>query len=429
MTDTAIADYRLVTVAARSSVELPLSAVLKGGRIQVYPEVESEGLLFLQFQGGKIRLTAGKYVGLIPLTPDITVDVRPKLPVRNLARVLDQARASLGSVALDRYYEATDDQGTTILEFLLSNLVNSLQSVQENGYLKNYISQVDAGALHGRLLAGQTLKSLWSRGERHKVVTESFQQSVDVAANRVIKFALERATATLCRVRPSSPILHKANRTHGNFPRSVEALLHNDLKICRAALRSRSLPASRAYYYRPLEISELLLGNSAVSLERTGEDVQLQTFILNFEEVFENYLRHILAARVPTGCDVRDGNGEGARPLYDDRADPPAQPDIVLEHVGSQPVIVEVKYKDKPDRADVNQVVTYAAAYRATNVVLVHQAKTAAQTGAQLRGKINGTNVFTYGFDLSAHDLEGQEAAFATAMSAFVTESVHMAAA
>lgn len=428
MTSKSADDHQLVTVAARSSVELPLSAVLKGGQINVFPEVETAGLLFLQFQGGKIRLTAGKYIGLIPLTPDITVDVRPKLPVRNLARILDHARASLGSVALDRHYETTDDQGVTVLEFLLSNLVSSLQGVQERGYLKNYTRRLDAGALRGRLLAGQTLKSLWSRGERHKVATEAFGQTVDIAANRVIKLAMENAMATLCRVRPTSPILKEANRAHGEFPRSVSPIQHTDLQICRAALKSRSLPASRGYYYRPMEISQLLLSNAAVSLERTGGDIQLQTFILNFEEVFENYLRHVLEMRAPAGCDVRDGNGDGARPLYDDRPDPPAQPDIVLEYAGSRPVIVEVKYKDKPDRADVNQVVTYAAAYRATTVVLVHQAKATAQNGTKLRGTINSTRIYTYGFDLAAHDLEAEEAAFVAAMSAFAQPSLPLVA-
>ena len=118
MTELLNREYRLVTVTSRSSIELPLSAVLNAGRIDVYPEVENEGLLFLQFLGGKIRLTAGKYIGLIPLTPEITVEVRPKLPVSNLAHILDRARASLGSVALDRYYEMTGPQGHTVLGFV-----------------------------------------------------------------------------------------------------------------------------------------------------------------------------------------------------------------------------------------------------------------------------------------------------------------------
>lgn len=426
MTELLNREYRLVTVTSRSSIELPLSAVLNAGRIDVYPEVENEGLLFLQFLGGKIRLTAGKYIGLIPLTPEITVEVRPKLPVSNLAHILDRARASLGSVALDRYYEMTGPQGHTVLEFLLSNLVTSLQSVQRHGYLKNYINRIDAGSPRGRLLAGRTLKTLWARGERYKVATESFEQSVDVAANRFIKFALESAMALLCRIRPSSSILRDANRTHSEFPRAVSALQHTDMRICEEVLQTRSLPLSRSYYYRPLEISRLLLGNFSLSLERGGGDIELHTFILNFEDVFENYLRHVLEFRAPAGCNVRDGNGDGAKPLYDDRPNPPAQPDIVLEHLGSRPVIVEVKYKDKPDRADVNQVVTYATAYRAATAVLVHQAKTAAGIGVKLRGTINGISIYTYGFDLAANDLEGQEAAFAAAMFAFTIRDVQL---
>ena len=232
--------------------------------------------------------------------------------------------------------------------------------------------------------------------------------------------------ALLCRIRPSSSILRDANRTHSEFPRAVSALQHTDMRICEEVLQTRSLPLSRSYYYRPLEISRLLLGNFSLSLERGGGDIELHTFILNFEDVFENYLRHVLEFRAPAGCNVRDGNGDGAKPLYDDRPNPPAQPDIVLEHLGSRPVIVEVKYKDKPDRADVNQVVTYATAYRAATAVLVHQAKTAAGIGVKLRGTINGISIYTYGFDLAANDLEGQEAAFAAAMFAFTIRDVQL---
>lgn len=414
------AEHRLITVASRSSVELPLSAVLTDGAIEVYPQVESKGLLFLQFHGGRVIITAGKYIGLIPLTPNISVEVKPKLPVSNLAHILDYARASLGSVALDRLYELGGDQGSTILEFLLSNLLSALREVQARGYLKRYVRRREVGLPRGRVVVGQTIKSLWSRGERHRVATEAFDQTVDVSPNRAIKQALECAMVALRRARPDSPVLRRANRFFVEFPRSVTAFRSLDLGECGDVLRSRSLPASRDYYYRPLEIATLILSHASVSLERTGSNVELETFILDFEDVFERYLRRALQLRAPDPFVVRDGNSDGARPLYDDRPEPPAHPDMVVEHAQRLPLIVDAKYKDKPERSDVNQVVTYATCYRTNTVVLVYPAKGPAQTGMKLRGTINGVRVFGYGFDLAAENLLEEEDKFANAITGLV---------
>ncbi|MCW0196819.1 hypothetical protein [Sphingopyxis sp.] len=414
------AEHRLLTVASRSSVELPLSAVLADGAIEVYPQVESKGLLFLQFQGGRVIITAGKYIGLIPLTPNISVEVRPKLPVSNLAHILDHARASLGSVALDRVYELGGDQGSTILEFLLSNLLSALREVQARGYLKTYVRRSEAGLPRGRILVGQTVKSLWSRGERHRVATEAFEQTVDVSPNRAIKQALECAMVALRRAMPESPVLKRANRFFVEFPRTVTNFRNSDLVACAELLRSRSLPASRDYYYRPLEIATLILSRASVSLEHTGGNVELETFVLDFEDVFERYLRRTLQLRAPDPFVVKDGNGDGARPLYDDRPEPPAHPDIVVKHAQWPPLIVDAKYKNKPDRADVNQVVTYAACYRTNTVILAYPAKGPTQTGMKLRGTINGVRVFGYGFDLAAENLLDEEEKFANAITGVV---------
>jgi 5-methylcytosine-specific restriction enzyme subunit McrC len=167
----------------------------------------------------------------------------------------------------------------------------------------------------------------------------------------------------------------------------------------------------------------LILSRASVSLEKSGgSDVQLETFILDFEDVFERYLRRVLEHRAPDGCSVKDGNDEGSRSLYDDRPEPPAQPDIVIERSGAPPLIVEVKYKDKPDRADVNQVVTYAACYRSKIVVLVHQTKAGAKASLKLRGVINGVSVYGYAFDLASEGLEAQETAFSAAVFNLVAD-------
>jgi 5-methylcytosine-specific restriction enzyme subunit McrC len=162
----------------------------------------------------------------------------------------------------------------------------------------------------------------------------------------------------------------------------------------------------------------LILSQRAISLDTPGTDIALQAFILDFEDVFECYVRRVLELHAPAGLIVRDGNGDGKKPLYDNRLDPPAQPDIILHSLQGPPVIAEVKYKEKPDRADINQAITYAVSYRTEMVVLVHQSRAAGPHGLYHIGMVNGIRLDGYGFNLAAQDLIAEEVAFAEAMIA-----------
>lgn len=155
----------------------------------------------------------------------------------------------------------------------------------------------------------------------------------------------------------------------------------------------------------------------------------MSSYIIDFEKVFEAYLRNVLAARLPNlhpGARVRDGNKQGVkRGLYNEKRDPPAQPDVVID----APVIAEslqtyklivgdVKYKDAVDRQNVEQVVTFGCVYRTTTVVLIHQRKVGRPSGRGYLGTIGEIAVHTYAFDLDAVDLEAEEHVFATAIAA-----------
>ena len=366
-----------------------------------------------------MTLTAGKYVGLIPLTQNLAVDVRPKLPVSNLARVLDGARTSIESIAgVDRLYLTGDYPSSSVLEFLLSNLLDALRPIRVGGLYKDYVRRTDVVSHpRGKIQLVGTLQSCWSHGIRHRVKTERFEQTSDVAPNRLLKSALTYVLTGLGRARGDKTLIRRANDELVQFPDQIKAMSPADYRACKHLIEGDGLPASRRYYVRALEISLLILSGKSVSLDNTGDDLLLETFIVDFEAVFEDYLRRSLQRLAPFGLSVRDGNNEGKKPLFDDKRDPPAQPDIVIfSHANGRRLIAEVKYKERPDRTDINQAVTYAVTYRTKHVVLVHQSKVGTLPGLKRIGIIDGIVVDSYGFDLANVALEVEEQALATAL-------------
>lgn len=422
MPNAASSTHRVLTVLSRRSIELPLADVMSKGSIEVFAHVEAKGLLALQFRRGRLTITAGKYIGLIPLTPNISIEVRPKLPVKNLARVLDRARASLKSLEkVDRLYREDNNQGATVLEFLLWNLADALEPVRARGLLKEYVRRSEVVSHpRGRINLAETLQTCWSTGKRHKVKSERFEQTSDTAANRLIKHALEVALTALQHGRGDPAVLSLANLVHSELPDQISRFRGTDYGAVRRLVQTQALSPLRAYYYRALEIALLILSNRGVSLEVTGNDLEFQAFILDFEAVFEKYLRRVLQARLPAPIVVQDGNFEGKKALYDDQPTPSAEPDIVMRAGAARPLIAEVKYRDRHDRSDVNQAVTYGLSYRSGTVVVIHQSNGKGFSGLHHIGTIRDVAVQAYAFDLDADDLDAEEERFAAAMLGLV---------
>jgi 5-methylcytosine-specific restriction enzyme subunit McrC len=224
----------------------------------------------------------------------------------------------------------------------------------------------------------------------------------------VLKAALHRLLLKLTNA--SSKNLSHLNAAYYDMPRAIEEATSQDVADVRAFAAS---PAglTRSYYSRAIDISLLVLSNRGISLRDFGDDIALDSFVVNFETVFEDYLRHALAARANAAThQVLDGNKEGKKPLFDDRNEPPAQPDIVISSLDSgKKLIAEVKYKDKPNRDDYNQAITYAVSYRTDRVILIHQNKPGTGAGLRHVGTTNGIAVDAYAFDLSSTDLASEE--------------------
>ena len=390
------------------------------GKLEVFPFVEARGLLFLQFRKRELILSAGPYIGLIPLTPKFVVEVKPKLPVDNLARILDTARSSLSSLSgIDRHYLVERASSASVLEFVAGNLIAGIENIISFGLYKTYAQRSEITSQpRGRIDMAGTLRYCWSRGQMHQVHVHRFEQTPDIAVNRVLKAALEFIlTSGHSWSGGKSAIVSLANILYRELPKTIGSLRNNDIVQCEKIIDEKSLPSMRSYYYRALDIAILILKNESISLQIRGDDIALDTFIVNFEDLFEMYLRRLLHARSEAKFSIRDGNREGRKPLFDDRKAPPAQPDIVIICNGTgKKVIAEVKYKEKPSRDDINQAITYALSYKTDTVVLVHQRKPSGPKGLQTIGLIGGIRLSSYGFDLSNTNLDEEEKIFSTAM-------------
>jgi hypothetical protein len=143
-------------------------------------------------------------------------------------------------------------------------------------------------------------------------------------------------------------------------------------------------------------------------------------FLLNLDLIFEDYVRDLLREHLGHAR-VRDAKrfppqGERRRLFQDGESSSETEPDIVLVDERSRVrSVFDVKYKapEKPiERADLNQVLTYALAYDVDMVGIVVPARSTTSAIGRL-GTVGGVRVYRVEFDVGSPGRPEAESTFA----------------
>jgi len=392
----------------REATTIPLSELFTGGKLDILAAVQNREYFDLRFKGDQLVLTAGKYVGLIPINRRVFIRVEPKVPVKNLLSILSAVDGDIVELdILDREYSLAPNAPPRILEAIATAFRLALRRVEVAGLVKRYEERTTSGPwLKGRLLFGDSVAGHWGRGSRHTAVSSYFDLTADTAENRMLRFACQ--------------VLLSSHRTTGIPSRGITELSGFDDLFAAAGVSVTPPETTTAgldrrgdpLYVRALRLADLIIRKRGVDLPGGTGDMPLPSFLLNMESLFERYARHVLRTRLH-GWRVLDGNEEGKARLFDDRPTPHANPDIVIRGEHGSAVIGEVKYKGLENRDDINQVLAYALSYRVKKILLVLPAEQDRERGLAHVGRVGDIELQRYRIDLAACDLAAEERAFA----------------
>jgi 5-methylcytosine-specific restriction enzyme subunit McrC len=407
------------------------------GKLAVYPEVLVHGYATVGVRDGRLVLRAGGYVGLIPINDGLEIDVRPRVAVDKLERLLRvSGRAPIAFRPYLRPYDVDAEPAPSLLDMLTDALLAAVDDIGANGLHREYRTRIeDTSFPRGRILIGPTIQRHAARGAEHRAVASWFDHTADTGPNRCLKYALWFVARKYMGMRPPPPgvrrMLGRLNRAYRLYDGAVLDLRRQfmDDPLVRDPGR---LPSVRSYYRPGLLIAAAIIHDRGVSLGGRGDDILMASLLVNMEEVFEAYIRAVLVeqlGRLRRDLLVLDGNrgrpGGAKKWLFDAPPSTDATPDIAVRLVTSvagrsdHPVIVECKYKPSPtpDRDDLNQTITYGASYSSPSVIVCHPGTPTNRSGLSRLGTIGGMTVFDYAFDLAAGSLDAEEAAFGLAVA------------
>lgn len=426
---------RVYIVDENSDTEIPANHLFVNGKFQLYPSVEDSDFLTVHRKKSSLVFQAGSYIGLIPLNDFVMLDVKPRVPLKNLTHIMRVAEGRPRELdAFLSYYSERHEPLPSMLDFFARALIDRITDIALDGLHREYLRKSESTAFpRGRIHIGETMRRHTTRGIQHHVVAGWYEPTVDTPPNRCLKYTLWFLAAQY------NSINKRNNDLLGRLERGYQIFSGVALDTSLGFLTSptvenpETMPSIRAYYKPALYLALLILRNRGISFTDRSGGVLMSSLLINLQTTFEKYSRNILRDRLrnlETKVRVLDGNLKGPeggqKPLFDDPIGPlgqqqTASPDIVFKRGiprvdGSYPtlLVAEVKYKKfvEPRRPEIEQATIYAVSYGAP-VVIIHPCVEGQTHGMHPFRRMGPYTFYHYRFDLAANNPDEEEEIFA----------------
>lgn len=320
-----------------------------GGRIRVdFPSPSS---------AGRWRLVSRGWVGYIPLSPELGLSLRPKVPITNLFRMLEYAY----DLKSFQFLEGLTGMGSLaeVYERLASVLARRVIDRTRKGLYRSYLGRRDAlPYLRGALDLREHLRRPWAVD-----LSCAFQEhTADLEDNQILSWTLQCIARTQACSERVRPLVRRAYRSL----LAVTTLQPFTPDACLDRPYTRLNDD-----YRPLHaLCRFFLAHTGPTHEQGGD--RALPFLVDMNQLFELFVARWLGAHLPPGLrmeaqePVSVGDPEQLRFAIDL---------VLYRNPGHRTAaVLDTKYK-APEAAatgDVAQVVAYAELKGCTEAFLVY---------------------------------------------------------
>lgn len=411
----------IVPCQEHESAAVPLKLLMdSSGNLDLYEDIALKGYFDIDFRQGNLVVKATRYVGLIPLSDKVAIQVLPKAPIGNLLYLV--ARSGLQVRGIERFIRGyqLDRRVTNIEEVYADSFLSALSSLREIGPMRQYRTRTTDRELRGRLLFSESIKRNYATGRRRHPVFEVTDFTSDIEENRILKQTAERL---------KRHFLQRGGRR--NFVTAKELGLVIQMlgasgtgsvvppeAVRRIPIMLRRLPTSHRFYEPALWLSYLIALNRSVRMDEIGP-TKFETIVLDVSAVFEEYVRRLLldARGGPlAGVDVMDGN-KFPVPLFVRGIEHATHPDYYFRRQGIVFALADAKYKLDPSAQDRYEVLAFCEALGVQRAVIICP-RVLAEARISHHGTTRSGRVITIiRIDLAAADLGQEELLFVTALA------------
>jgi 5-methylcytosine-specific restriction enzyme subunit McrC len=421
----------------QGEIPVPIELIFKDGKLDIYEDVLRRNFFRLFLKTNKLIFQAAGFLGIIPINDSVAIEVRARVPVDNLERLLQLTPQYTPEILRGRLRNFGLNSVTvpSLLDLLATRLLDAVKEVRAEGLHYLYTQRVHFNSSPaGRILPFQSAKLQNSTGRRLAVASSAFVRTFDTAPNRCLRLSVKILHDVYqgMRNRKGARVIASQLAIAGSYLEIAKLDYSLDFLSDPLVRNPWLLPTTRSSYSSALSVAKMILKNQSVNIRSQGPDILLSSLLVNMEEVFEGYLRAVLTKHLNTNeLSVLDGNlnepAGAARPFFDEDTikGRPATPDVVIGRLSPQAsteLLIDAKYKpvqNLPDREDINQILAYTLVYGCGRVALAYRRRRATESNIMSIGTVAGIEIFKISVDLGAVDLQEEEKQLADAIRPF----------
>jgi 5-methylcytosine-specific restriction enzyme subunit McrC len=371
------------------------------GRSRIFPEVRDLSAFEIKDTAEGVSLRVLGLIGYLPITPDITLNLRPKFPTENLWFMLEQGDETFGTILPTvRAYEQLEQSAPH--QMLARSFAHYLRQILSSGFARSYIPERVSGYFRPKVAFGPTIAAAFARGEPAKTISDVFSFTADTRANGLLKTACRHFLGVM----PRTGAWQADRRTLSDTLACLVRVPERDM-LPVDLTHQHGVPARiRVAYTGALTTYGIFRGFTKVGFEYSPQGASLPSFLFCLDDIFEGFTRNVLRLGLrEVGLSVADGNRpRHQRPLFTDNATFPVKPDLIFKRVDEVEAVGEVKYKPKVDEGDRYQLLSHTLALGSSIGLWISPAPTPESEGMQFVGSFAGSAKFWhYRIDLSSN--------------------------
>lgn len=410
---------RILDAVERSPLSIPITDVMNAaGQFDFVPEVKEKGYFDIDYRKSELIVVAGKFIGQIPLTPDLTIHVSPKVPLNNLARIIGVANQPVRCLDFfRRRYKLDGAASSSVQEAIARSLVASLKELALEGVFREYREfRQELSTVRGRMDIAAIVSRTIPKGQFTNMPCIYFAMTADTLYNRAIKRTIFELGSILSREPDVKKELLQELESFYDLFESVHldrspALVYS----LQDAIERFHIPDLRSYYRDILDVCFIVLAGSGLEVIDRDGPKGMHSLVIDLENTFEQYVRGILQQKQEfkdKSVSILDGNKEGKGRLFSTTEKYEAKPDIVLQLADGTTALGDVKYKTKLDEKDRYQLIAHSLAYNSSRAFFVTPALESNSAGPEKIGKIGNIEMFHYRLNLDSPNLIDVETTF-----------------
>ena len=353
-----------------------VGGVLRGLRLTdkdrgLLSELEGRASLrFTELRSG-LAISVGPHVGTVSLS-GLRVVIMPKIRIANLMRMVAYA-FDISDLLVTETRTAYTPADDGLIDLLGLSLLRSIELIARGGLLPSYqVRNEDLATPRGRL------NMLHIATHRHLTTLHCTYDdlTVDHELNQLLASGLRFATSVMQSADIRLDLARAADRFFGDLSRIP--LDAEQLRVAFEGLDRRS-----SHYRAALTLIALIHQGARLGEHAEAGVMQLSSFMLNMNMVFERFLGRYLAENSPVSIRISAQDVRSDVFSYLQNAGgwkkPTIRPDFIFSQHHRVIAVADAKYKNRyehpPTSAELYQLITYGLSYTMPDpreVLLLH---------------------------------------------------------